>query len=204
MKGTFKLLLLVFTVILLSCEDKPKSLPFIGHYDVVEGDTIYPQIPDFSFVDQDSNIITNKTFENGIYVADFFFTHCPTICPKVSANMLRLQETFSQYPNFRLLAHTVDVKNDTIPRLKEYAEKIQANTQVFHFVTGKEDEIYEIADDYYSIARKDPTVPGGFDHSGRIILIDQNRHVRSFCDGTDDKDVDRFMEDIRFLLDQNK
>ena len=204
MKGTFKLILIVFTITLLSCEDKPKSLPFIGHYDVVDGDTIYPQIPDFSFIDQDSNIITNKTFENGIYVADFFFTHCPTICPKVSANMLRLQEAFSQYPNFRLLAHTVDVKNDTIPRLKEYAEKIQANTKVFHFVTGREDDIYEIADDYYSIARKDPTVPGGFDHSGRIILIDQNRHVRSFCDGTDNEDVNRFIEDIRFLLDQSK
>ena len=204
MKGTLKLIFVVLAATLLSCEEKPKSLPFIGHYDVVDGDTIYPQIPDFSFIDQDSNIITNKTFENGIYVADFFFTHCPTICPKVSANMLRLQEAFSQYPNFRLLAHTVDVKNDTIPRLKEYAEKIQANTKVFHFVTGREDDIYEIADDYYSIARKDPTVPGGFDHSGRIILIDQNRHVRSFCDGTDNEDVNRFIEDIRFLLDQSK
>ena len=139
-------------------------------------------------------------FERKIYVADFFFTHCPTICPKVTAQMLRVYERFKDSSDVRLLAHSIDPKRDSVGRLHDYAEKLGAKAPKWRFVTGERDSIYSIADDYFSIAKEDPKSPGGFDHSGRLILVDKKRHVRSFCDGTDAEDVGRFMNDIERLL----
>jgi protein SCO1/2 len=199
------LLLILSLVIITSCTPKDEHLPILGNRDVLEnGDTLFHTIPDFSFVDQDSNVITNETFENKIYIVDFFFIHCPSICPTVSKQMLRIYERFEDNPQVVLLAHSIDTKNDTIPALKEYANKLGVKTEKWHFVTGDHDQIYEMADDYFVTAMVDPTVPGGFDHSGRIILIDKNRHVRSFCDGTNAESVNKFLEDIEMLLNEEK
>ncbi len=178
----------------------PRILPILGERDVVNGDTVYPSIPDFAFVDQDSQIITNATFKDKIYVADFFFIHCPTICPKVKANGLRIYAKYKNDERLGMLSHSIDVKNDTVAALRRHAEKLGIDAKKWHLVTGDHDAIYSIADDYFSVATENPDLPGGFDHSGRIILVDKNRHVRSFCDGTDAKDVDRFMVDIDALL----
>lgn len=178
----------------------PRILPILGERDVVNGDTVYPSIPDFAFVDQDSQIITNATFKDKIYVADFFFIHCPTICPKVKANGLRIYAKYKNDERLGMLSHSIDVKNDTVAALRRHAEKLGIDAKKWHLVTGDHDAIYGIADDYFSVATENPDLPGGFDHSGRIILVDKNRHVRSFCDGTDAKDVDRFMVDIDALL----
>jgi protein SCO1/2 len=187
--------------ILFSCADEPsRQLPILGNRDVVNGDTVYPTIPFFSFVDQDNNTVTNATFDGKIYVADFFFIHCPTICPKVKVQCKRVYDKYVYDPRVMLLSHSIDVKNDTVAALKRFAEKLQIRTDRWRLVTGNEDLIYGMADDYFSVAIKDPTSPGGFDHSGRLILVDKNKHVRSFCDGTDPKDVDRFMKDIDILL----
>jgi len=88
--------------------------------------------------------------------------------------------------------------------LKDYASKLNVKSEKWHFVTGDHDHIYEIADDYFITARVDVSVAGGFDHSGRIILIDENRHVRSFCDGTNAESVNKFMADIETLLNEKK
>jgi protein SCO1 len=165
-----------------------------------KGDTIYPTIASFKFINQDSIAITNADFENRIYVVDFFFTHCPTICPKVTAQMLRVHDRFKDSTALLLLSHSIDTKNDTVGRLNEYASKLGVKTPKWHFVTGDRDAIYGIADDYFSIAKESPDAPGGFDHSGRLILVDKKRRVRSFCDGTDAQDVNRFMKDIETLL----
>lgn len=196
--------LLALTAIIFACSlnQEPQSLPIIGNRDVVDGDTVYHTIPDFAFVDQDSNLVTNETFANKVYVADFFFTSCPTICPKTTKQMLRLYERYEHDDRVVLLAHTVDPVRDSVGKLKLYAENLGVESDKWHFVTGKKDELYEIADDYFSIAKEDPSVPGGFDHSGRFILVDKNRHVRSFCDGTDPESVDQFMRDIDALLAQ--
>ncbi len=177
-----------------------RVLPILGERQLVQGDTVYPTIPDFAFVDQDSQTVTNATFAGKIYVADFFFIHCPTICPKVKANGLRIFEKYKNDDRVAHLSHSIDVKNDTVAALKRHADKLGITTAHWRLVTGNHDAIYGIADDYFSVATEDPDVPGGFDHSGRLILIDKNRHVRSFCDGTDAKDVDRFMADIDILL----
>jgi protein SCO1/2 len=99
-----------------------------------------------------------------------------------------------------LLSHSIDTRNDTVPALKSHADKLGIETARWHLVTGNKDSIYTIADDYFSVATENPEAPGGFDHSGRLILVDKNRHVRAFCDGTDSEDVDRFMLDIDRLL----
>lgn len=185
--------------------DKNVNLPIFGERTLNEnGDTIYHEIPQFSFIDQDSQRITNESMDGKMYIADFFFTSCPTICPKVKAQMLRIYQDFQSDTNVVLLSHTIDVKHDTIPKLRKYAAKLGVSGPKWHFVTGDEAEIYAIADDYWSIALKNPDSPGGFDHSGRLLLVDDKRHMRAFCDGTDPESVDKFMERIKQLQEEYK
>lgn len=193
--------------LLISCDPvrKKTTLPILGNRDVAaNGDTIYPKVPDFSFTDQDGMPVDNNTFAGKAYVVDFFFIHCPTICPKVKAQAKRIYDRFAGEPSLLLLSHSIDTKNDTVGALHEYARKLGIDTKRWHLVTGDHDAIYGMADDYFSVAIEDSSMPGGFDHSGRLILVDKNRHVRSFCDGTNPKEVDRFMEDVQLLLDEMK
>lgn len=201
MKNLFFFLLL--TGGLAACFQSPqkKTLPILGERDISPaGDTVYPKVPDFAFVDQDSQVITNASFQDKIYVVDFFFIHCPTICPKVKKNGLRIYEKYKTDDRIVILSHSIDTKNDTVAALRKHAQKLGIDSKRWHLVTGSKDAIYGIADNYFSVAREDPDAPGGFDHSGRLILVDKNRHVRAFCDGTDAEDVDRFMKDIDLLL----
>jgi protein SCO1/2 len=180
-----------------------RVLPILGNRDISPaGDTVYPKVPDFYFIDQDSQPVTNATFQDKIYVVDFFFIHCPTICPKVKKNGLRIYKKYKNDDRLLMLSHSIDTRNDTVAALKRHAEKLGLDSKKWHLVTGEKDAIYGIADDYFSVATEDPDAPGGFDHSGRLILVDKNRHVRSFCDGTDAADVDRFMKDIDMLLEE--
>lgn len=195
-----------FLTILLSvsCIDKNQGpLPIIGHRDISpEGDTLYHKIPDFQFINQDNQPVNNATFQNKAYVVDFFFMNCPTICPKVKKQMLRLYNRFDTEDKLVLLSHSIDPKYDTVDRLKQYATNMEVKTSKWHFVTGDKDAIYDIADDYFSVAIENPDAPGGFDHSGRLILVDKNRHVRAFCDGTDATEVSKFMLEVEQLLEE--
>jgi protein SCO1 len=180
--------------------DTNAPLPILGEIDIVNGDTIYPQVRDFAFTNQDSQEVNNATFANKAYIVDFFFISCPTICPKVKKQMLRLYGRYAAEDRLRFLSHSIDTKHDTIPRLKKFADNLGIKTERWHLVTGDRYELYSIADDYFSVAKEDPDAPGGFDHSGRLILVDPKRHVRAFCDGTDPKSVDEFMKSIDKLL----
>jgi protein SCO1 len=187
-------------LVLIGCEDEKTTLPVLGERRVVNGDTIYHTVPDFEFVDQNGMAVNNKTFEKKIYVVDFFFIHCPTICPRVTASMLRIYQQYKNDPRVMLLAHSIDTRNDTVAALKRYANKLGADHRRWKFVTGEHDAIYAVADDYFSIASEDPTAPGGFNHSGRLILVDSKRRVRAYCDGTDTIDVTKFIKSINLLL----
>ncbi len=199
-------LLLTFSLYYVACtpptdQAKETTLPILGNRDISSsGDTIFHQVPDFSFIDQDSNQITNQTFQGKAYITDFFFIHCPSICPKVKAQMIRIYDKFESNDNLVILSHTLDPKRDTIPALKNYAKKLDIKADRWHLVTGEKDLIYSMADDYFIVAKEDPDAPGGFDHSGRIILVDENRHVRAFAEGTDSESVDKFMTEIDLLL----
>lgn len=197
------LALLVLAALLASCgagEKQTQALPILGNHKIDGADTAYHKIPDFAFVDQDSVLVTNATFEGKAYVADFFFTSCPTICPKVKKQMLRLYDKYKDDDRLMLLSYSIDPKRDTVGRLKVFAENLGVSSGKWRFVTGDKDKTYELAEDYLSIAREDPEAPGGFDHSGWLLLVDGKRHIRSFCDGTNPEKVDQFMKDIDWLL----
>ena len=197
--------------LLLSCSENksnPNVLPILGERDAVQQvvngktvtDTIYHQIPDFSFVNQDSQRVTSQTLAGKIYVTDFFFTTCPTICPKMKSQMLRVYEKFKNNDQVVLLSHTIDPQHDSIAVLRDYAARLGVSSKKWHFVTGPKDSIYTIAAQYMVSAAEDEKEPGGFVHSGAFILVDGNRHVRGIYDGTSPEQVDQLMKDIPLLF----
>ncbi|WP_317047605.1 SCO family protein [Adhaeribacter pallidiroseus] len=163
-------------------------------------DTIYHQIPDFSFINQDSQRVTSQTLAGKIYVTDFFFTTCPTICPKMKSQLLRVYEKFKNNDQVVLLSHTIDPQHDSVAVLRDYAGRLGVSSSKWQFVTGAKDSIYAIAAQYMVSAAEDEKEPGGFVHSGAFILTDTNRHVRGIYDGTVPEQVDQLMNDILLLL----
>lgn len=205
----FVLLLCVLSILVFSnCESSSTAidgpLPRLGHRFVDDaGDTIYHTVPDFAFLDQDSFLVTNEHFKDRAYIVDFFFTSCPTICPKVKQQMIKIFDAYKEEPKLGMVSHSIDYRKDSIPVLKKYSLKLNINdNQKWHFVTGQKDAVYDLADDYFIAVQEDPDAPGGFDHSGKIILVDKYRHVRAFCDGTDPEAVDEFLHTIQLLLDE--
>lgn len=189
--------------VLVACSERDKTLPILGNVEIVDGDTVYHQIPDFSFIDQDSQIITPSVFEDKLYVADFFFTSCPSICPIVKKQMLRIYDRYAEDDRLLLLSHSIDTRRDSVPRLKMYAGNLGIESARWHMVTGVKDEIFKLANAYFVTALEDENAPGGYDHSGRLILVDKKKHVRAWCNGTDEKEVTRFMDEIDLLLDES-
>lgn len=200
-----RILAILLSIILFgSCQNQQGPLPKYGFSDVVNGDTIYHKIPEFSFVNQDNQVVDNESLSDFIYVSDFFFRNCPTICPKVKKQMLRIYDKYEDESQVKFISHTIDPKRDTVEALKVYAEKLGVDHDKWYFLTGDKDEIYDIADDYFNVAIEDSSVPGGFDHSGKIILTDKQGHVRAFCEGTDPESIPQFIKDVATLLDEYK
>jgi len=193
--------LVVAILFLGSCKNDPNiKLPILGHQDIVGTDTILHKIPPFVFIDQNENKVDNNTLKNNIYVSDFFFMSCPSICPKVKKQMLRIYDKYEDNDFIKIVSHTIDPKRDTPERLKMYAENLSVNHDKWIFLSGNKDSLLDMAEEYFVAAYEDADAPGGFDHSGKILLVDTNGHIRAFCDGTDPGDVDDFLVDIDFLL----
>lgn len=179
------------------------ELPIIGEREVgPAGDTIYHTVGDWAFYRQDSALVTEDMLEGTPYVVDFFFTSCPTICPKVTQNMLRLREQLSaEHPELKLVSFTVDPRRDSVGHLRDYSRNLGIDdAEEWWFLTGEKAELYAIADDYFSVAMESDDAPGGFDHSGRILFVDERGRVRAFATGTDDADVDHLIADIDAYL----
>ncbi len=202
MKGLNVGWFVIVLVVLISCHDQNGRLPILGEQRIEDGDTIYHQVEPFSYLDQDSNQVSQQTLQDKIYVADFFFTSCPTICPKVTAQMLRIQEEFIDEDRLKLLSYSIDYRKDSIPILKRYASKVGISSAKWHLVQLKKDEVERVANQYFSVAFEDSSVPGGFDHSGRLMLVDQHGRIRAYCNGTEPDEVTEFMEEIRILLNE--
>lgn len=199
-----KVLLLVLAFSLFSaCQDN-EALPIYGKTKIEGTDTIFHKIPDFKFMNQDSQMVSNENLSNNIYISDFFFMSCPSICPKVKRQMLKIYDQFEDEELVKLVSHTIDPKRDTPEKLKMYANNLEVNTDKWWFLTAEKGEIMDIADEYFVVALEDPDAPGGFDHSGKIILVDKDRHVRAFAEGTDPEDVDNFLLDIQKLVNEYK
>lgn len=176
-------------------EEKP--LPIYGEKDIQNGDTIYHTIGPFRFVNQDSVIVTNETFRGKIYIADFFFTSCRTICPVMKSQMLRVYDTLESDQEVLILSHTIDPKHDTVALLRDFADRLGVKSSRWHFVTGNKDSIYHIAQTgYFATAMEDKSEPDGFIHSGAFLLVDKEGRIRGKYDGTKDEDVNRLIADI--------
>jgi protein SCO1/2 len=180
-----------------SCKEAP--LPYLGNQQTVNGQLVYHKIGNFSHYNQDSILMTNDSFKNYICVVDFFFTSCPSICPKVAKEMLKIQEGLSDIENVRLISFSIDPKRDTPERLKLYAENIGADSNKWHFLTGDKDLTLDLASTYFVAALEDADAPGGFDHSGKIVLVDRDGHVRAFSEGTDPSETDEFIKNVKKL-----
>tara|TARA_Y100000588_G_scaffold356317_1_gene412533 strand:- start:893 stop:1588 length:696 start_codon:yes stop_codon:yes gene_type:complete len=146
------------------------------------------KIPEFTFVNQNNKVITRDSLQGHIYITNFFFTSCPTICPKMIKNMAYLQDQLSVYPGIRFLSHTVDPTNDTPERMLNYVENLKdKNVYIdlanWDFVTGDKEALYNIAQSYLvSAGYKDSLAPGGFVHSPNFILVDKEGRVRTGID----------------------
>lgn len=202
--------LLLTTALTYSCQSgsSEQKLPILGSREPVERvvngqtivDTVYHQIPDFAFTNQDSQQVTQETIAGKIYVTDFFFTTCPSICPKMKNQMLRVYEKYKDNPNVVLLSHTIDPAHDTVAVLKDYADRMNVTADKWHFLTGDRDSIYDMALKYFVGVQEDAQAEGGFAHSGDFMLVDHNRHIRGHYHGTEAEDVDRLMQDMDILL----
>ena len=211
MKITRLIVYCLLITVYCSCSDSKEKLPILGNREAITKtvngrqitDTLYHQIPDFEFINQDSVKITQKDFVGKIYVADFFFTTCPTICPKMKTQMLRIFKKFKDNPKVAILSHTIDPRHDTPSVLKEFSKNLGIQNSMWQMVTGDKAKIYEIGQKSYMVsATDDPTQPGGIVHSGAFILVDKNHHIRGIYDGTEPERVDKLMADMEILLNE--
>jgi len=198
-------LFIMMLFLFASCEQgQVQDLPRIGQHQYVDGDTIFYTIPAFDFVNQDSIAINNASLKNHIYISDFFFTSCPTICPKVKKQMLRVYKKYKSDDLIKLVSHTLDPKRDDTKALKKFAGNLNVDTDKWMFLTGDKDELREMALKYFVAVVEDDEAPGGLDHSGKIVVVDKAGHVRAFAEGTDPDDVTELMNEIDILIAEYK
>jgi|TARA_B110000091_G_scaffold41557_1_gene45005 protein SCO1/2 len=208
-----RLLAILFCITALtSCSSKKnETLAFVGAQQIIGADTIFHTVPSFTLLNQNSDSISNSDLAGKVYVADFFFTTCPSICPIMTNSLVKVQRAFKGVENFALVSHTVNPDYDREDVLKEYAAKMHADTTNWHFLTGTKEAIYNTAfHGYFANAGEDELAPGGFLHSEYFILVDGLGRVRSGYDkqgnvkgvyeGTNDQDVLQLINDIKKLL----
>ncbi|MEX1189485.1 MAG: SCO family protein [Bacteroidia bacterium] len=167
------------------------------------GDTIYKSIPEFEFIDQNGQAFGSSNLKDKIYVANFFFTSCPSICPAMQTLMKKVQDTddFQKLNDFKLVSFTVDPETDTSEELKKFAERVGADEGRWYFLTGEKQKIYDLAyTGFMANAMEDENADGGFLHSDMILLIDRDKHIRGIYEGTSLKDVKRLIDEIKVLV----
>jgi protein SCO1 len=169
-------------------------------------DTLYRTVPSFNLTDQDGKPATGTLVKGKIHIADFFFTRCGTICPKIQSNLTRVQEIFKDNPAILFLSYSVDPEHDKPAELKTYAKRYQAIPGKWYFLTGDKAQIYTLAQRGYFLPVVDHGVSYGkpdetFIHSEKLVLVDKQGIIRGFYDGTDKEDVERLIAEIRVLLD---
>ncbi len=158
------------------------------------------KVSDFLFLNQDGNEVTIADVKDKVYVADFFFTTCPGICPKMKKQMSRIYEEFKDKEDFMLLSHTVMPEVDSVEVLAEFAKKQNAMTEKWMFLTGDKKEIYRMArQSYFAVKTKGDGGPEDFIHTENFILVDKNQRLRGFYDGTSTEEVDILIQDIYTL-----
>lgn len=212
-----KLKYLLITLFILSCivitliynALKPKEKlavynPAMVNFELVDS-TIqhqkkYHVISDFSLINQNGKIITQQEYENKIYVADFFFTTCPSICPIMTDNMETIQKKIIDDEEVMLLSHSVTPQIDSVPQLKKYAIEKGVNDKKWNLVTGDKKQIYELArKSYFAVKTNGDGGPYDMIHTENFILVDKEKRIRGFYDGTNEVEIKKLLKDISIL-----
>jgi len=196
-----------------SCKQK-KKLPFYGerHAETIKDaagvekiDTVYQTIPNWSFLNQDSVVTTNKVTDGKVYVADFFFTSCTTICPTMHRNLMTVYKEFKTNPDVMFVSHTIDFKYDRPYVLKKYAQKLGVDGAKWQFLYGSKDSVYTLAEKNYLVAvGEDSSAKDGYIHQGYLVLVDKDRRIRGAYDGTKEDQLEQLKKDIPVLLAEYK
>ena len=198
----------ITALVFFSCNTKTTEikkllLPVIGEKKLAgtDGkDTLYHTVQPFSFINQYHDTVSEKTIENKIYVADFFFATCQSICPKMSSQLVHVQNAFKNDNNVLILSHTVNPSNDTVEVLNGYAQTYGAIKNKWHLLTGNKKTIYDMARYSYLVnALEDDGSAEGFLHSELFILVDAQKRIRGMYDGTDSVAVVKLNSDIKLL-----
>lgn len=204
--------IIITTILLAACKNKPAelALPFINKPDftpewIEPGNAAYNSIhhiPPFSFTDQDGQLVTEKTVAGKIYVANFFFTRCGSICPRMTSNMATLQEHFKNNDQVILLSHSVTPEMDSVPVLKKYAQVKGVISGKWHLLTGNKEDIYHIARKEYYAGDTIGYYQAGdqFLHTENFILLDKHQRIRGVYNGTLPLETERLIDDINTLL----
>jgi protein SCO1/2 len=185
------------------CYPTGEVFPYKDIYGNIKYDSVYHTIDDFKLIDQNNNIITNHSFKDKIYVANFFFCSCGSICPRMTNCMHHLQDEFQDEATVEFLSHTVDPEHDTVPALKEYEEQNNIDGSKWHLVTGSRSELYDLSKRSYYLGVANDS-PDNFEHSQMFVLVDNHRIIRGYYDGTDSVEVDKLKDDIKILLKEVK
>lgn len=183
-----------------------KEATFTPHWITTDDKSLdtFHRIPSFKLTNQDGELVTEETFKNKIYVVDFFFTTCPGICPKMTANMVGLQDSFLNDDEILLLSHSVTPSADSVSVLKDYAIEYGVVSKKWHLVTGSQKEIYDLGRKSYfveedlGIDKKDDE----FLHTENFVLIDKNRHIRGIYNGLNKTSIKQLVVDIKTLKDE--
>lgn len=199
-----------------SLPEEKKELPVINPIDVND-EMVDPElvrlgyghkIGHFTFLDQDSTLFSDKQIQGKVYVAEYFFTTCKTICPLMNGQMCRVQDVLGKEKDFAMLSFTVDPDNDTPAQLKRYAELHKANSKTWHFLTGSKEQLYRLARRSFFVLKPAEVANQGdvgsdFIHTNNFVLVDKQRRIRGYYDGTSPSDVDRMIADAKMLLEEH-
>ncbi len=199
-----------FIILLFGIWSVPKIVAYFGK----SNDLVYvanKSVPAFSFTNQNGETVTNDSYAGKVYVAEFFFTTCPSICPIMNRNMVKVQNEFYGNPNLGIASFTIDPAYDTPEVLNDYAESYQITNPNWHLLTGDKEDIYKLANEGFNLyVAEAPNVDGGFEHSGFFALIDQEGKIRSrldengnpiiYYDGLEAEGIQMLIEDIKKLL----
>jgi protein SCO1 len=210
--AVFSIVMITITYFMLR-PDKQKNLPILNPVDLNE-EMVDPEllrigqghtIGSFSFRDQNGNVVTDQNVRGKVFVAEYFFTTCQTICPIMNDQMQRIHQKFQNNDQVRILSFTVDPDNDTVAQMKRYADSHKANSKRWFFLTGEKDELYDLARKSFFVlkpaeAENQGDVGSDFIHTNNFVLVDKEMRIRGYYDGTNPKEVDELMSDMELLL----
>ena len=179
-------------------EKKFQHLPVYGPIKEVNGEKVKSAVGDFAFINQDGNTISSTIWDNKIVVANFFFSHCPVICPKMTQNLKKVQDEYLEDNNVIISSFTVDPERDSAAQLKAFAHRFNINDSKWQLFTGDKKEIYRFARNEMMIVATDGDGgPSDFIHSDKLVLIDKQKRIRGYYDGTNEEEVKQLIQDIK-------